>query len=62
MPLASDEDHAGALYRWNIELTAALTPLAGDVEITLRNAIHDQLATHLGAASLSAPPSQLLDA
>ena len=59
--LARDDDHAWALYRWNIELTAALTPLACDVEITLRNTIHDQLTTHYGRDDWWASTDLVLD-
>lgn len=46
--IADSDDHAWALYRWNIDLAAAFTPLACDVEVALRNTIHDRLAAHLG--------------
>ena len=45
---ASSLKNAWALYRWNIELSAAVAPLAADLEVTLRNTIHDQLAAYFG--------------
>lgn len=39
--VAKDDDHAWALHRWNLDLVAAFTPLASDVEVTLRNGRHD---------------------
>ena len=47
---ASSGDHAWALYRWNIDLAAAVAPLAADLEVTLRNTIHDRLTAHFGRA------------
>lgn len=46
--VASVDHHAWELYRWNLELAAAFTPLACDVEVALRNCIHDQLTIHFG--------------
>jgi len=58
---ASANDDAWALYRWNIELAAAITPLAADLEITLRNTIHDRLTNYLGRSDWWASTSLLLD-
>ena len=33
---ASSDEHAWALYRWNIDLAAAVAPLAADLEVTQR--------------------------
>jgi hypothetical protein len=41
--ISQDDDHAWALYRWNIDLAAAFTALACDIEVTLRNTIHQQM-------------------
>ena len=46
--LGNDDDHAWALYRWNLELAAATGPFLSDFEVTLRNTIHRELASHLG--------------
>lgn len=46
--IARDDDHAWALYRWNQDLVAALGPIGCDLEVTLRNVIHNQLSTHFG--------------
>lgn len=48
--VARDDEHAWELYRWNLELAAAFTPLACDVEVALRNCIHGQLTNHFGSA------------
>ena len=58
---ASSDDHAWALYRWNIDLAAAIAPLAADLEVTLRNTIHDRLTDHFGRADWWASTSLLLD-
>ena len=59
--IAADDDHAWALYRWNIDLAAALTPLACDVEVALRNTIHHQLTAHLGREDWWASTDLVLD-
>ncbi len=59
--IAQDDDHAWALYRWNIDLAAAFTPLACDVEVTLRNTIHDRLSAHFGRADWWASTDLVLD-
>ena len=58
---ASSDDHAWALYRWNIDLAAAIAPLAADLEVTLRNTIHDRLTDHFGRPDWWASTSLLLD-
>ena len=58
---ASSDEHAWALYRWNIDLAAAVAPLAADLEVTLRNTIHDRLTDHFGRADWWASTSLLLD-
>lgn len=59
--IALNDDHAWELYRWNLGLVAAFTPLACDVEVTLRNTIHDQLTNHCGRADWWANTSLVLD-
>lgn len=58
---ASSDEHAWALYRWNIRLAAAVAPLAADLEVTLRNTIHDRLADHFDRPDWWASTSLLLD-
>ena len=58
---ASSDEHAWALYRWNIDLAAAVAPLAADLEVTLRNTIHDRLTHRFGRADWWASTSLLLD-
>ena len=58
---ASSDDHAWALYRWNIHLAAAVVPLAADLEVTLRNTIHDRLTNHFDRPDWWASTSLLLD-
>ena len=43
-----DDAAAWALYRWNVELSAAWLPLMADTEVALRNGIHLQLSSLLG--------------
>ena len=50
-----------ALYRWNIELAAAVAPLVADLEVTLRNTINDQLSAHFGRTDWWAANSLQLD-
>ena len=59
--IARDDDHAWALYRWNLDLVAAFGPLTSDTEIALRNTIHDQLSTHFGRSDWWASPDLVLD-
>lgn len=58
---ASSDDHAWALYRWNIELAAGVAPLAADLEVALRNTIHDRLTHHFDRADWWAANTLLLD-
>ena len=58
---ASSDDHAWALYRWNVHLAAAVAPLAADLEVTLRNTIHDRLTEHFDRPDWWASTSLLLD-
>ena len=58
---ASSDDHAWALYRWNIHLAAAVVPLAADLEVALRNTIHDRLTDHFDRPDWWASTSLLLD-
>lgn len=44
--LALDDNHAWALYRWNLSFVEAFSELGCDVEVTLRNTIHDQLTSY----------------
>lgn len=59
--IARDDDHAWALYRWSIDLAAAFTPLACDVEVTLRNTVHDRLTAHFGRDDWWASTDLVLD-
>ncbi len=59
--VARDDDHAWELYRWNLDLAAAFTPLACDVEVALRNCIHDRLTNHFGRADWWAATNLVLD-
>ena len=43
-----DAEAAMRLYWWNIEISSAFYGLLHCLEITLRNALHDQLRTHVG--------------
>ena len=58
---ARDDSHAWDLYRWNLDLVAAFAPRSADLEVALRNTIHDQLTTHLGRSDWWAAQSLLLD-
>lgn len=58
---ASSDAHAWALYRWNLDLAAAVAPLAADLEVTLRNTIHDRLTDHFNRPDWWASTSLLLD-
>lgn len=59
--VASDDDHAWRLYRWNLDLAAAFAPLAGDVEVALRNTIHRQMTELFDTDEWWTNPSLLLD-
>jgi hypothetical protein len=56
-----DDDHAWALYRWNLDLAATFTALSCDVEVTLRNTIHDRLTSHFGRDDWWASTDLVLD-
>lgn len=58
---ASTEDAAWALYRWNIEVSAAVLLMAPDLEVTLRNTIHNQMTQRFGREDWWAAPNLLLD-
>lgn len=58
---AQDDQHAWELYRWNIELTQSFTPVAADLEIALRNTIHDHLTDLFGSQTWWTNPKLLLD-
>lgn len=45
---ATNDTHAWDLYRWNLDLVAAFAPLSADLEIALRNTVHERLADHFG--------------
>ena len=59
--VARDDDHAWAIYRWNLDLTAAFGPLSSDTEVALRNTIHVQLSAHFGRPDWWASPGLILD-
>lgn len=59
--VARDDEHAWELYRWNIELTSSFAPLAADLEVALRNTIHQQLTDLFGSEMWWANSSLLLD-
>lgn len=52
---------AWALYEWNRAASATLAPLVGDLEIALRNTIHNRLSARYGRADWWAEPSLRLD-
>ena len=59
--IAQNDDHAWELYRWNIDLAAAFTSLACDVEVALRNTLPDRLATHFARPDWWASNDLVLD-
>jgi hypothetical protein len=59
--VATDDDHAWRLYRWNLDLVAAVSPLGSDLEVTLRNTISDQLTGYFGRPDWWADPNLALD-
>lgn len=59
--IAADDAPAWALYRWNLELSAAWLPLMADTEVALRNGIHLQLTALLGRADWWASDRLVLD-
>lgn len=46
--IATSDDHAWELYRWNLDLVGALAPLMCDFEVALRNTVHHQLEVQFG--------------
>ena len=58
---AGDDEGAWKLYRWNVELASAVVPLASDVEVTLRNTVHERLSEHFDRDDWWAAPVLLLD-
>ena len=58
---SSTDAEAWALYRWNIEVSAAVLPMAADLEVTLRNTIHELMADRFGREDWWASPALLLD-
>lgn len=59
--LGVDDDHAWALYQWNKELSSAAMWLACDLEVALRNTIHNQLELHFARSDWWASPDLRLD-
>ena len=43
------DNNAWAMHRWNIELATVFTPSICDVEVALRNTIHDQPGSFVAA-------------
>lgn len=58
---ATSDDHAWDLYRWNVSLAASVAPLAADLEVTLRNTVHDRLSDHFNRSDWWASTSLFLD-
>ena len=58
---SSTEDGARALYRWNTEVSAAVLPMAADLEVTLRNTIHELMADRFEREDWWASPTLLFD-
>lgn len=56
-----DDDLAWELYRWNLKLVGALSPLLADFEVTLRNTIHHQLTERFEQETWWASPRLILD-
>lgn len=46
--VAADDDHAWALYAWNVELLAAWTLVLHLLEVTFRNSVHEALTQLCG--------------
>lgn len=59
--IATSDEHAWELYRWNQDLVSALGPLFGDLEVALRNTIHTQLTDRFGREDWWASTSLVLD-
>lgn len=58
---SSTDADAWALYRWNTEVSAAVLPMAADLEVTLRNTIHELMADRFGREDWWASSTLLLD-
>ena len=54
------DEGALARYLWNVELSEALGPLLGAVEVALRNRLHDALQAHTGRPDWYHAPGLLL--
>lgn len=59
--IARNDDHAWELYRWNLALVSALTPLNADIEVVVRNVIDTQLAKHFNRPDWWASNDLVLD-
>ncbi len=59
--IALSDEHAWNLYRWNVELASATMPLVADLEVALRNTMHDRLSSHFGRSDWWASDKLLLD-
>jgi hypothetical protein len=59
--IALTDEHAWNLYRWNVELASATMPLVADLEVALRNTMHDRLSSHFGRSDCWASDKLLLD-
>jgi hypothetical protein len=59
--IALTDEHAWNLYRWNVELASATMPLVADLEVALRNTMHDRLSSHFGRSDWWASDKLLLD-
>lgn len=58
---AVHDAHAWRLYEWNLSLVAAFSPLAADLEVALRNGIHEQLGRLFNRQDWWASDRVLLD-
>ena len=58
---SSSDAAAWALYRWNMEVAAAVLPLASDLEVALRNTIHELMTNRFGREDWWASPRLVLD-
>lgn len=47
--VSGDRGRALALYEWHARLNGALFPVVADIEIVIRNAMHDELTTYHGS-------------
>lgn len=58
---AASQEHGWELYRWNIHLCSVFLPLIADLEVSLRNGIHDQLGKYFGRSDWWASENIILD-